>query len=115
MNPQTVADLFRRKAATWEAEGSIQKHVSDLGLEGLADELAADPGFGEVCELLRKRGDFDLRVVIEQSIMPYLNIDFGVPLQGLLDFLVDACREACSKKRFKLALPSRLPLFLHRK
>ncbi|MGC8601261.1 MAG: hypothetical protein ACP5GO_02230 [Thermoprotei archaeon] len=98
MNPQAVAEVFRRKAQAWEAEGSIQRHVSDLGLDALAEELGEDPAFEEVCLMLKEKGDFELRMVIEQSIMPYLSIDAGLPFQGLIDLLVGACVQACIKK-----------------
>jgi|GEM_PF-6361358 len=95
-NPNDVVLLFRRKAEQWERESSVQRHLTDLGIEGIAMELSSERGFEAVCELLKERGEFGLRVVIEQSIMGYVNVAMGVPFNGLLDFLLEACEVACS-------------------
>jgi len=97
-NPEFVSSIFKNKAKQWEGTGSVQRYVTDLGVEGVARELKLDPNFNAVCDFLRERGEFGLRMVIEQSIIPYVSIGLGVPLSGLLDFLLEASELACSER-----------------
>jgi len=39
-NPNDVVLLFRRKAEQWERESSVQRHLTDLGIEGIARSSA---------------------------------------------------------------------------
>ncbi len=89
-----VKQYFVKKKYSWELDGSVTKHVSKVGKEGLVLEFRADPGFEKVCQFAKK-------LTIDQLTSPVEDMEdvissvLGYPVGPTIDIILGAIDIAC--------------------